>query len=138
MATSLTFESFLVDEFFSIALLHLRWFCFRFLDIYQRGKMGIVTLEIDIKDETLIHKAFVEENVDFEGFVSKLVNSRLYDVKRMRHDMDLFRKYLQSHPRKNQPLWLYGYKLRKSYGWSYSHLLDVEDNILASKAHDEE
>lgn len=67
--------------------------------------MGIVTLEIDIKDETLIHEAFVKENVDFEDFVSKLVNSRLYDVKRMRQDMDLFRKYLQSHPRKNQPLW---------------------------------
>jgi hypothetical protein len=100
--------------------------------------MGNITLEIDIHDEALIREVFVEENVNFEDFVSKLVNSRLYDVKRMRKDMDLFRKYLESHPRKNQPLWLYSYKLRKSYGWSHSHLLDVEDNILASRVDEED
>jgi len=100
--------------------------------------MGNITLEIDIHDEALIREVFVEENVNFEDFVSKLVNSRLYDVKRMRRDMVLFRMYLENHPRKNQPLWLYGYKLRKSYGWSKSHLLDVEDNLIASKAYDED
>jgi hypothetical protein len=100
--------------------------------------MGIITLEIDIHDEALIHEVFVEENVYFEDFVSKLVNSRLYVVKHMRHDMALFRQYLERHPRGNQPLCLYGYMLRKSYGWSKSHLLDVEDNILASKAYDED
>ena len=100
--------------------------------------MGIITLEIDIHDEALIREVFVEENVNFEDFVSKLVNSRLNDVKRMRKDMDLFKKYLECHPRKNQPLWLYSYKLRKSYGWSHSHLLDVEDNILASRVDKED
>jgi hypothetical protein len=100
--------------------------------------MGIITLDIDIHDEALIRELFVEENVNFEDFVSKLVNSRLYDVKHMRHDMALFRKYLERHPRGNQPLWLYGYKLRKFYGWSKNHLLEVEDNILASKAYDED
>ena len=96
--------------------------------------MGIVTLQLDIQDEAFIREEFVEENVNFEDFVSKLVNSRLYDVKRMRRDMDLCRKYLKSHPRKNQPLRFYGYKLRKAHGWTHSHLLDVEDNILGSRA----
>jgi dsRNA-specific ribonuclease len=100
--------------------------------------MGIITLEIDIHDEALIREMFVEEHVNFEDFVSKLVNSRLSDVKHMRQDMALFRKYQVSHPRKNQPLWLYSYRLRKSYGWSHSYLLDVEDNILASRAYDED
>jgi len=100
--------------------------------------MGIVSLEIDIHDEALIREVFVEENVAFEEFVSKVINSKLYDMKCMRRDMDLFRKYLSIHPRKNQPLWLYGLKLRRSYGWSHNHLLDVEDNILASNAHDED
>jgi hypothetical protein len=100
--------------------------------------MGIITLEIDIQDEALVREVFVEENVDFEDFVSRLVNSRLYDVKHMRRDMDLFRKYLDSHPRKNQPIWLYSYRLRKSYGWSHNHLLDVEDNILDSRTDDED
>jgi len=100
--------------------------------------MGIITLEIDIHDESLVREAFVAENVDFDEFVSAVVNARLYDMKHMRQDMALFRMYLESHPRKNQPLWFYGYKLRKSFGWSRSHLLDVEDNILASNAFDED
>jgi len=100
--------------------------------------MGIVSLDIDVHDEALIREVFVEENVKFEDFVSKVINSRLHDMKCMRRDMDLFRKYLATHPRKNQPLWLYGFKLRRSYGWSQSHLLDVEDNILASNALDED
>jgi hypothetical protein len=100
--------------------------------------MGIITLDIDIHDGALIREMFVEENVNFEDFVSKLANSRLSEVKRMRQDMALFKIYLESHPRKNQPLWLYSRKLRKSYGWSHSYLLDVEDNILASRAYDED
>jgi hypothetical protein len=100
--------------------------------------MGIVSLEIDIHDDAFIREAFVNESVNFEDFVSRLVNSRLCDMKYMRRDMDLFRKHLEKHPRKNQPIWLYSYRLRKSYGWSHNHLLDVEDNILASRADDED
>jgi hypothetical protein len=95
--------------------------------------MAIVTLKLDIDDATVIRDVFVKENVKFEDYVSRVVNSRLYDMKCMRKDMALFREYLSRHPRNKQPIWLYTFKLRRSLGWTKGHLLDVEDNILGSR-----
>jgi hypothetical protein len=100
--------------------------------------MAIVTLKLDIDDPTVIRDVFVKENVKFEDYVSRVVNSRLHDMKSMRNDMELFREYLSMHPRNKQPLWLYAFKLRRSLGWTHSHLLDVEDNILGARIANED
>ena len=100
--------------------------------------MTIVKLEVKIDDYDFIHEVFAKENAKFEDYVSRVVNAKLYDMKSMRRDMDLFRDYLSKHPRSNRPLWLYSLRLRKSLGWSHSHLLDVEDNILGSRVNDDD
>jgi hypothetical protein len=100
--------------------------------------MAIVDVNLDVENEDVIQDFFVKENVKFEAYVSRVVNSSLYEMKCMRRDMELFKEYLARHPRNKQPLWYYGFKLRKSLGWTHSHLLDVEDNILGARIENED
>ena len=95
-------------------------------------------LTISIVDDAFFQEAFLENDSNFEEYVNRVINSRLYEMKIIRRDMDLFRKYLNEHKRNNQLLWLYSYKLRKAHGWTHSYLLDIEDNILGSRIKDED
>jgi hypothetical protein len=100
--------------------------------------MTIIEVNIDADNKNVIQDFFVKENVPFEAYVSRVVNFSLYEMKCMRRDMELFKEYVAKQPRNKQPLWYYGLKLRKSLGWTHSHLLDVEDNILGARIEDED
>ena len=103
-------------------------------DINERETiMKTISLQIYKDNEAFLEQMLTESQASLDELASRLINSRLYEMRSIRRDMDLFRGYLAKHPRKNQPLWFYGFKLRKSLGWTHSHLLDIEDEILGSR-----
>lgn len=95
--------------------------------------MKTVSLNIYKENESVLEEALAESGAGLDELASRVINLGLEEMKSMRQDMHLFRGYLAAHPRKNQPLWYFGFKLRKSFGWTHGHLLEVEDNILGSR-----
>lgn len=95
--------------------------------------MRTISLQIYKDNETFLEQVLTESQTNLDVLASRLINSRLYEIRSIRRDMDLFREYVAKHPRKNQPLWFYGFKLRKSLGWTHSHLLDIEDEVLGAR-----
>jgi hypothetical protein len=93
-------------------------------------------LEVKIRDE---FKIFIDEiandpAISLEKFVADTVNERFRIMRLTRDDMNKFRKYKKDNRYSGRFLAIYRYRLRKSLGWTNSHLMDIEDEVWAADA----
>jgi hypothetical protein len=91
-----------------------------------------IEIEIDDQFSDLVEEMRSNPRRPVEKAASELMNNRLLQVRNTRKDMQKFLEYKRERPYSGRFLGIYRFKLRRALGWTNAHLMDIEDEILAS------
>lgn len=91
-------------------------------------------IEIEIGEEynDILEDMHKSPRFSLEEIISGIVDRKMYEIRTTQNDMEKFRKYQKQHPFTGKFFALYRLRLRRALGWSNGHLMDIEDEILAS------
>jgi hypothetical protein len=92
-------------------------------------------LQIDVKEEyqDLVEKLGNESDLTPAQIVTQIVNNHLRTITWIKADIEKFYNFINEKPYSGRWLPIYRWRLRRSLNWTNAYLMDIEDEVFASK-----